>query len=194
MKEIFLQSIRDEYPNEQVTRLVFADWCMENEPELEEKLRKHFPPIDRLRIYKKCEFGDGNKFGVAYDVYCMENFGFGLGYGDGEGDGFGKGYGSDASEGYCCGFDYVEFELKMPKLNQNQLLFLPFGCVFCGYVSEQIDTYIFKITSAFMIVDHHSSWHEIANNTNRNIQTRKFGTITIGPQIFTSMDWEGDLP
>ena len=49
MKNAFLNAIRDEYPNELVTRLVFADWCMENKSELEEKLRTHFPIIDGLK-------------------------------------------------------------------------------------------------------------------------------------------------
>ena len=181
MKKAFLQSIRDEYPNEAVTRLVFADWCAENEPSLENKLRIHFPIIDKLNIYSN-NHGHGyrNGSGYEYDGYGSGygvGLGLGLGYGYGVGPGFGLGSGQ--------GIPYQNPTLNMPKLHANQLIFLPYRFAFCGYISEHIQPYQFKITNASMIIiPHHSSWHEVANNTNRNINTRKFGTITIGPQIF----------
>ena len=177
MKDTFLQSIREEYPNELVTRLVFADWCMENEPNLENKLRIHFPIIDGLNIN-------------PYHGYL---YGYGYGYGSGNGDGFGPGYGS----GFGPGLEprrYQNITLNMPKLHTNQLVFLPYSFVCCGYIQENIQPYQFKITNASIIIYHNSSWHAIANNMNRNIRIEKIGTITIGPQIFHSIDWEGDLP
>ena len=192
MKDTFFQSIREEYPNEQVTRLVFADWCIENEPELEEKLRTNLPIIDKLNIYPNHSYGyghgDGNGDGNGDGYGCGDGYGNGggLGYGYGNGDGFGYG------DGY--GYNYQNLKLNMPKLHTNQLIFLPFNFTFCGYIQEHIQPYQFKIINASIILSHHSSWHEVANNINRNIQTSKFGTITIGPQFFHSIDWIGDLP
>ena len=212
MKDTFLQAIREEYPNEQVTRLVFADWCLENWSELEEKLRKYIPPSNELRI--KSVFEDGIDCGYlsGHGDGSIEGFG----RGDFAGSGSGDGYGFQGANGYLNGYGdgsgylygngdghgaggvediYTSSELKMPKLHQNQLLFLPFGFVFCGYVEEQIEPYVFKIINASFVLRYNAFWHEVANNSNRSdIRFLKFGTITIGPQIFTSMDWEGDLP
>ena len=69
MKDAFLQSIRDEYPNELVTRLVFADWCLENESSLENKLRTHLPIIDGLN----------NSFIPITDMDMGYEFGYGNG-------------------------------------------------------------------------------------------------------------------
>ena len=80
MKDAFLNAIRNEYPNEQVTRLVFADWCLENLPELENKLRTHFPIIDKLNI---------NPY-IGY----LSGFGYGNRYGHGHGSGYNYGSGS----------------------------------------------------------------------------------------------------
>ena len=83
----------------------------------------------------------------------------------------------------------------MPKLHTNQLVFLKNEFVFCGFISEHLAPYQFKITNASFILSHESSWNEVANNTNRNnIRIKKFDTITIGPQFFHSIDWEGNLP
>ena len=183
MKDAFLNAIRNEYPNEQFTRLVFADWCLENLPELENKLRKHIPIIDKLNI--NLNHGNGDQFG------------YGNGYGNGRGNGYAYGYRYGSGDGLGYGYgvgNYQNPKLNMPKLYKNQLIFLPYNFVFCGYIQEHIQPYQFKITNASLIVSHHSSWNEVANNTNRNIQTRKYNTITIGPQIFHSMDWIGNLP
>ena len=180
MKDAFLNAIRNEYPNEQFTRLVFADWCLENLPELENKLRTHISIIDEFKLNPNgFGYGFGNGFGYG---------GNGNGYNYGIGSGYGLGYGN----GY--GLKYQNPKINMPKLHTNQLVFLPFGFVCCGFIQEHIQPYQFKITNASLILSHSSSWHDVANNTNRNIQTRKFGTITIGPQFFHSMDWEGGLP
>ena len=189
MKDAFLQSIRDEYPNELVTRLVFADWCLENLPELENKLRIHVPIIDGLDIYPNhgCPF----EYGQRRVRYGRGN-GYAYGYGIGRGIGFG--YGLGFGDGFKASVKYRNPKINMPKLHTNQLLFLTFGFVFCGFIQEHIQPYQFKVTNASIILAHDSSWNEVANNTNRNINTRKFDTITIGPQIFTSMDWIGDLP
>ena len=196
MKDTFLQSIREEYPNEEVTRLVFADWCLENESNLENKLRKHIPIIDGLNIHPY--HGSGSGFGLGYgNGYGYGDNGYGTGagsgYGTGQGNGHGYGYGSGVGHGGS-GYNYQNPKLNMPKLHTNQLILLPFGFVFCGFVHEHIQPYQFKITNASLILFHHSSWHDVANNTNRNIQIRKFNTITIGPQFFHSIDWEGKLP
>ena len=182
MKDAFLNAIRDEYPNELVTRLVFADWCIENEPNLENKLRKHFPIIDKLNIYPNHSYGYGHRYG------------YGSGYGYGHGYGYNYGIGSGSGFGLVATGNYQIPKINMPKIHTNQLIFLTFGFVFCGFVHEHIQPYQFKIANASIILYHNSSWNEVANNTNRNISTRKFGKITIGPQIFTSMDWIGDLP
>ena len=187
MKDAFLQAIRDEYPNEEVTRLVFADWCIENEPELEEKLRKHIPIIDEFNNKINIVYGSGHRYG------------YGDRYGDGGGDRYwyeyGYGYGhSEHVDVEEIGIPYRNSKLDMPKLHTNQLIFLSYNIAFCGYVQEHLEPYQFKITNASRIGHHDSSWHEIANNINRKIQIRKFGTITIGPQIFHSIDWVGNLP
>ena len=160
MKKAFLNSIRDEYPNEEVTRLVFADWCIENEPELEEKLRKHLPIIDGLDIYRN-EAG-GRRSWFSYGV------GYGIGYGSGSGSGSGSGYRSGLGSGFGYGagyrsgsgsrdisrvgrgsgfgFKYQNPKLNMPKLHTNQLIFLTYNnFVFCGYVQEHLEPYKFKI-------------------------------------------------
>ena len=183
MKNNFLQAIRNEYTNEEVTRLVFADWCLENQPNLENKLRKHLPPNDNLHINPNYGSGSG-QLGSGY------LFGYGLGNGCGDGLGYlnGTGY------GYGTNYLYQNPKPNMPKLHTNQLIFLTFGFVICGFIQEHIQPYQFKITNASLILFHYSSWHDVANNTNRNIQTRKYNTITIGPQFFHSIDWIGNLP
>ena len=189
MKDAFLKSIRDEYPNEQVTRLVFADWCLENESSLENKLRTHLPIIDGLNNIHP-NHGSGYGFGSGFG----NGNGLGNGYGCGLGSGYRVGYGIGHGVGHGYEYKYQNLTLNMPKLHKNQLIFLPFSFAFCGYVQEHMQPYQFKLTNASIMLYHYSSWYEVANNTNRNISTRKFGTITIGPQFFHSIDWEGDLP
>ena len=186
MKNTFLNVIRDEYPNEEVTRLVFADWCLENEPNLESKLRKH-PIIDGLYIHPNYEYGYGHGYG--YGSGHGHGYGYGYEFGSGHGHGF---VGSGSGSGH--GYKYQNFILNMPKLHKNQLILLPYSLVICGFIQEHIQPYQFKLTNASIIISHNLSWHEVANNTNRNINTRKLNTITIGPQIFHSIDWEGNLP
>ena len=197
MKDAFLQSIRDEYPNEEVTRLVFADWCLENESNLENKLRTNLPPIDNLHINPSYGYQYGPGYGNGYGSGFGLGYGSGSGYGNGcngSGDGsvYGLGYGNGLGSG--TGYNCQNPKLNMPKLHTNQLIFLSHNFIFCGFIQEHIQTYQFKITNASLILSHESSWHEVTNNTNRNIQIRKFGTITIGPQFFHSIDWIGDLP
>ena len=192
MKNNFLQAIRNEYPNEEVTRLVFADWCLENEPNLENKLRINIPIIDGLDIHPNYGFGHGLGNGSGYG-YGFGGNGYGTGAGAGYGNGEGNGYGDGPADGN--GDEYNNPKLNMPKLHTNQLIFLPFSFVFCGFVHEHIQPYQFKLTNASLILYHRSSWNEIANNTNRHFhRIIKFDTITIGPQIFHSIDWEGKLP
>ena len=185
MKDAFLQSIREEYPNEQVTRLVFTDWCIENESNLENKLRKHLPIIDGLNINPY--LGHPYEYGSGYRIGYESEYQYGYNY-------YGIRPGSGSGFGLVATGKYQNPKLNMPKLHTNQLIFLTFGFVFCGFVHEHIQPYQFKITNASIILSHNSSWHEVTNNTNRNIQIRKFGTITIGPQFFHSIDWIGDLP
>ena len=195
MKESFFQSIRDEYPNEEVTRLVFADWCLENLPELENKLRTHFPIIDNLNIHPNHGSGNGYRYGHGHG----HGSGYGYGYGYGNGHGYAGGTGREYVDGYGYGngngSNYQNLKFNMPKLHTNQLIFLSYNFVFCGFVQEHLEPYQLKITKASLIIaNHYSSWNEVANNTNRNISIRTFGTITIGPQLFHSIDWIGDLP
>ena len=190
----FLQAIREECPNEQVTRLVFADWCLENLPELESKLRIHIPPIDRLNIHPNC----GHRRLYLYGNGAGYGYGVGYGYGNGIVYGYESGddYGIGLPDGYGHGYgtQYQNSKLNMPKLHTNQLIFLTHNFVFCGFVQEHLEPYQFKLTNASLILSHDSSWHKVANNTDRKIQTRKYDTITIGPQFFHSIDWIGDLP
>ena len=196
MQEIFFNAIREEYPNEEVTRLVFADWCADNAPELEEKLRKHIPIVDGLIIHPY--FGDGNRYKYSSEIRhgCGGLFGYGhylYGYGNGYSDGKNNGYGNGYRD------RYNNLALNMPKLHTNQLVFLPFGFVFCGYVAEQMGPYVFKLKNAKMIFDNCGiCWKDLANGKGRSnylvISTMNFGTITIGPQMLHSLDWAGDLP
>ena len=202
MKDTFLQAIREEYPNEQVTRLVFADWCLENLPELEEKLRIHIPPIDELSpnyVYDD-EDGDGHRhrrgnghgyeYGHAYGYGLGNGYGYGIGHGFGLGNGHGFGY----SFGYGFGYNYQNLKLNMPKLHTNQLILLPFGFAFFGYVEEQIEPYVFRVVNASIILDKDVSWQDLAQGLGRDFSYRHVGSITIGPQIFHSMDWTGEVP
>ena len=199
MQNGFLKAIREEYPNEEVTKLVFADWCLENEPELEEKLRCHIPPCDDFKPYT--------------GIYWNSGGGLECGYGLGYGYCFGNGRyhftvnesvvrvrlsDFNLSAGYPPKIDkFTYYNLRMPKLYTNQMVFLPFGFVFCGYVVDQVEPYMFKLVNASLIFKNFdTSWSDLANNKilREVVIFKKFGKITIGPQFCTSMDWKGDLP
>ena len=182
MKNTFLNAIRNEYPNENITRLVFADWCLENQPNLENKLRKHIPIIDGLN-YENLTY---------YNEFVMGGDGFGYGYGHGI---FGSGYGNGQNNGEIntnygpfrimngigSVINYQNPKLNMPKLYSNQMIILPHNFIVCGFVQEHIQPYQFKLTNASVILS-------------TNLKTRKLNTITIGPQFFHSIDWIGNLP
>ena len=208
MKDTFLQAIRDEYPNENITRLVFADWCLENEPNLESKLRRHFPFASDLQFpinYGNGDLNTGSGDGMAYGIGDEEGMGhgeFGDGFGDESGDGKWHGFKFGNNDGFGFGdgsgyeFRHKHLLPKMPKLFTNQLVFLPHGFVFCGFIQEHIQPYQFKITNAKLITyAGNNSWENIANNVNRKkVVFLNYDTITIGPQFFHSIDWEGNLP
>ena len=84
----------------------------------------------------------------------------------------------------------------MPEIGFNQIIFLPYGFVFCGYVAQEVSPYVFELQNAHMICNTGgTAWDDLARGEGRDEATfRNHDTIRIGPQFIFSRRWEGDLP